>query len=172
MRIRTLGHIGCAMLVLAGCGRFGGDSDSSWNPFRWFGGGSNQPTTLEPEGGYPTTTTDGRLGLAHITAARWEPLYEGRLLVVDAIPATKGWWNVALVTEVPMPRGRVRADATGTLRLRLVGNPPAKGTAAASSPANPTSDTITTAMTISNEALAGVDEVIITGGGNSVTLRK
>ncbi|MDT1061218.1 hypothetical protein RM190_05055 [Paracoccus sp. CPCC 101403] len=173
MRIRTLGHIGCAMLVLAGCGRFGDSGGSGWNPFGWFGGGSsNQPTSLEPEGGYPTGVSDGRVGIAQITGARWEPLYEGRLLVVTAVPATKGWWNVELVTEVPMPRGRTRADDTGTLRLRLVGNPPAPDSVAGRSTPNPASDTVTAALTISNEALVGLQEVVITGANNTVTLRK
>ncbi|WP_245155576.1 hypothetical protein [Paracoccus ravus] len=170
-----MASIGCAMLMLAGCGRFGdsaGDSagDSSWNPTTWFG--SSEPETLEPEGGYPTTVEDGRLPVNHITAAHWEPLYEGRLLVVNAIPATEGWWNLALVTEVPMPKGRIRPDENGVLRLRLVGYPPKPGTREASRPANPASDTATVALTLSNEALSPVRQVVITGGGNVVTLNK
>ena len=166
MRITSLGIIGCTVLALAGCGR----GDSGLNPMRWFGG-SNQPKSLEPEGGYPTTTEDGRQPVARILAARWEPLYEGRLLVVDALPTTKGWWNVELVTEVPMPRGRIRPDENGELRLRLVGNPPAPDTPAAASPANPASDTITVGLTLSNAALANLREVVITSAGNAVSLR-
>ncbi|MTH77485.1 hypothetical protein GL286_07085 [Paracoccus aestuariivivens] len=160
------------MLLVAGCGRFGDSmGDSSWNPGTWFGG-SNQPQSLEPEGGYPTTNLDGRTGIAHVVSARWEPMYEGRLLVVTAIPATKGWWDVALITEEPLPKGRIRADDTGVLRLRLVGYPPQQNSAASRSAANPASDTITAALTISKEALAGINQVVISGSGNAVTLNK
>lgn len=169
MRIRTLAHIGCAaaLLTLAGCGRSG---DSGWNPATWFG--SNQQESLAPEGGYPTVNTDSRSGIAHITNARWEPMYEGRLLVVNAIAATKGWWDVALITEEPLPRGRIRADDSGVLRLRLVGYPPTEGSRESRSAPNPASDTLTVGMTLSNEALAGIRQVVITGAGNTVTLNK
>ncbi|MFG6080886.1 MULTISPECIES: hypothetical protein [Paracoccus] len=167
--------IGCATLMLAGCGRFGdsmGDSagDSSWNPTTWFG--SSQPKSLEPEGGYPTTTQDNRSGIAYISGAKWEPMYEGRLLVVTGLPATKGWWNAALITEEPMPRGRIRADDMGVLRLRFVAYPPLKDSAAARSAPNPASDTITVGLTIPKEALSGINQVVISGAGNVVTLNK
>lgn len=175
MRIRTLAQIGCVALALTGCGRFGdsaGDSagDSSWNPTTWFG--SDEPTTLEPEGGYPTVNNDLRSGVAHIAGAKWEPLYEGRLLVVTALPATKGWWDLALITEEPLPKGRIRADASGVLRLRLVGHPPSPSSNAARSAANPASDTVSVSMTIPNEALPGIRQVVISGAGNAVTLNK
>ncbi|SMO55200.1 hypothetical protein [Paracoccus laeviglucosivorans] len=167
MRFRTLGYICVAALVLAGCGRFG--SDSGLNPMRWFGG-NEPPPTLEPEGGYQAVAQDLRSPLAQVTGARWEPLYEGRMLVVTGLPATKGWWDVALVTEVAMPSGRIRPDENGVLRLRLVGNPPDPSSATARLAVNPASDTVTVAMTLSHEALAGLTQVVITGG-NAVTLR-
>lgn len=168
MRIRTLATLACAMLVLAGCGRM---SESRWNPLGWFGG-SSEPATLAPEGGYPVALNDGRLPLARVASAKWEPLYEGRILVVTGLAASKGWWDVALVTEQPMPRGRIRADANGVLRLRLVGIPPQPDTFAAANPPNPASDTITVGMTLSDAALSGLREVVITGVGNAITLRK
>jgi hypothetical protein len=135
-------------LAVAGCSRF---SESRFNPMGWFGGSPAQ--TLEPEGGYPTTRQDSRLPVARVVSARWEPLYEGRMLVVQGLAATKGWSKVALVTEVPMPTGRVHGDDNGVLRLNLVG-------------------TLTVAMTIPTEALSGIREVVITGAGNAVTLRR
>lgn len=167
MRTRTFGALACAMLVLAGCGRMG---DSSLNPLRWFGG-SSKPQTLDPKGGYPAAVNDGRVPLAQVTGARWDPMYEGRLLVVTGLAASKGWWDVALVTEVPMPSGRIRPDENGVLRLRLVGKPPPPDTFAAANPANPVSDTITTALTIPNAVLPGLREVVISGASNAVTLR-
>src|SRR5690606_32091893 len=65
-----------ATVALAGCGRLG---DSSWNPLSW---GSAPTRTLEPEGGY-AQVPDARPDVPQITAARWEPLNEGRLLVVN-----------------------------------------------------------------------------------------
>ncbi|WP_062560692.1 hypothetical protein [Paracoccus aminovorans] len=158
--------LACAALVLVGCGRMG---DSSWNPMRW--GGAQQPQSLAPEGGYPTSTNDGRVPLAHVTSAKWDPMYEGRLLVVTGLGASKGWWDVALVTEVPMPPGRIRPDENGVLRLRLVGKPPLPDTFAAANPPNPASDTITAALTIPNAVLPSLREVVISGAGNAVTLR-
>lgn len=168
MRIRTLGYIFAAGIVLAGCGRFG---DSGWNPLGWMGGGSNQPTTLAPEGGYVTEQQDTRALVARITAARWEPLYEGRMLVVTALPATKGWWDLELVTEAVMPGDRIRPDDYGVLRLRLVGNPPNAEDLAGQSAPNPASDSATVALTLPHEALRNLREVVISGASNSVSLR-
>jgi len=170
MRSKTFGILACAVLTLAlaGCGRIG---SSGWNPLRWGGGGTQQPQSLEPKGGYPTAVEDGRLPLARITSAKWEPLYEGRMLVVTGLAASKGWWDLALMTEVPMPRGRIRPDQDGVLRLRLVGRPPLPDTFAAANPANPASDTVTVALTIPHAALAALREVVITGAGNAITLR-
>ena len=168
MRTRTCALLGCAMLVLAGCGGPG----SGWNPLGWFGGGSSEPQTLVPEGGYETGVNDGRLPLAHVASAKWDTLYEGRLLVVTGLPQSKGWWDVALITEVPMPKGRIRPDENGVLRLRLVGNPPPADTFAAANPANPASDTITVGMTLSHASLANLREVVISGAGNAITLRR
>lgn len=169
MRIRTWGIIGCVALALSGCSRF---SESRLNPMGWFGSSSSAPETLEPEGGYPTERQDSRLPVARVTAARWEPLYEGRMLVVTGLAATKGWSKVALVTEVPMPPGRIHGDDTGVLRLRLVGNPPAAGSYEASHAANPASDTLTVALTLPSEALSDINQVVITGAGNAVSLRR
>ncbi|MBP8931486.1 MAG: hypothetical protein KBG46_09455 [Paracoccus sp.] len=168
MRTRTFALIGCAMLVLAGCGGPG----SGWNPLGWMGDGSSEQQTLVPEGGYPTAVNDGRMPLAHVASAKWEPLYEGRLLVVTGLAQSKGWWEVALVTEVPMPKGRIRPDENGVLRLRLVGYPPPADTFEAANPTNPASDTITVGMTLSHASLANLREVVISGAGNAITLRR
>ena len=166
MRIGTWASMGMVLLAAAGCARL---SESRLNPMGWFGGGSSQPTTLMPEGGYPTARDDARLGLAHVTSARWEPLYEGRILVVTAVPATQGWWDVALVTEMRMPPGRIQPDQDGVLRLRLVGVPPAPGSAAAL-PARPGVDDITAAMALSSVQLSRMVAVEITSTSNVVRL--
>lgn len=154
--------------VLAGCG----DGGSSLNPMRWFGGGGapRQPQTLAPKGGY-RVAVDSRLPFPQILSARWEPTTEGRLLVVTAIAPTKGWWNVALLTQTPQPAGRLRPDADGVLRLRLVGSPPPAGSAEARTPARPGVDTVTLAFPVSNAALGLMDQVTIAAANNAVSLK-
>ena len=159
--------IACAALTLAGCGR----GDSSWNPRTWLGMGAGPrgPQTLEPAKGYGRA--DPRAPVAQILSARWEPLVEGRLLVVTALPATRGWWNAALVTETPQPEGQLRPDADGVLRLRLVASPPLAESALAATPARPGPDTLTAAVAVSHAELAAITGVVVAGAGNAVTLR-
>ncbi|MDO5613427.1 MAG: hypothetical protein Q4G14_09335 [Paracoccus sp. (in: a-proteobacteria)] len=158
-------------MAAAGCGRLG-DSAGSLNPLRWMGSGAGVRTaTLEPEGGY-RSTTPARPGIAQITGASWQPISEGRLLVVTGIAPTKGYSGVALVAETPDPTGRLRPDADGVLRLRMVANPPQPGTTAAATPANPAVDTITAAVAIPNVTLARLRQVSISGAGNTVTLNR
>ncbi len=151
-----------ATMALVGCGRLG---DSRWNPLSW---GSAPVRTLEPEGGY-AQTSDTRPLIPQIAAARWEPLNEGRLLVVEGFAPVRGYSSVALVTAQPQPGGRLAPDADGVLRLRLVGVPPAPGSAAAL-PARPGVDEIRTAMAISSVQLARIAAVEITSAGNVVRL--
>ena len=103
-------------------------------------------------------------------SAQWEQTAEGRLLVVTAIAPTKGWWDVALVAETPQPAGRVRPDADGVLRLRLVGSPPPADSAAARLPAQPAVDTLTVAFPLSSTALRDIGSVTVTGGTNAISL--
>lgn len=157
----------CLCAVLAGCSSGG----SGLNPMRWFGGGApKKPQSLEPKGGYQTAD-DSRLPVPQILSARWEPTTEGRLLVVTAIAPTKGWWNVEMVTQTPQPTGRIRPDADGILRLRLVGLPPPPASAAAREIARPETDTLTVAFPISNAALGTMDQVTVSAANNAVSLK-
>lgn len=156
-------------LLLSGCG--GGSSDSGWNPLGWFSGGSTPPATLEPTEGYDSID-DARPGIPQITSARWEPLSEGRLLVVTAMVPTKGYSAVELVTTRPAPGGRVTPDPDGVLRLRMVGWPPLPGSEAARLQARPETDLITAALALSNIQLSRVTAVEISSASNAVTLRR
>lgn len=149
-------------IALVGCGRLG---DSRWNPLSW---GSAPTRSLEPEGGY-AQVSDTRPDIPQITAARWEPLNEGRLLVVEGFAPVQGYSSVALVTARPQPGDRLTPDADSVLRLRLVGVPPAPGSAAAL-PARPGVDGIRTAMAISSVQLSRIAAVEITSAGNVVRL--
>ena len=176
MRTKTFSLLTAAALALAACGGSGsgsaGSASSGLNPMGWFGGGKKAPTTLAPDGGYPTERNDNRMVTGQILSARWEPLYEGGMLTVTALPPTTGWWALKLITETPMPEGRIRADENGVLRLRLVGLPPLENTFEASAPANPQSDRVTLGMTLSHEAISGLREVVITGASNSVSIKR
>lgn len=166
MRIWVLVGVVAVSGLVAGCG--GRMGDSGWNPLGWFGRGSTAQT-LEPEGGY-ARATDPRPGIPAITGAAWQPLNEGRLLVATGVAPVKGWHSAALVAVNPQPRGLMRADADGTLRLRFVAVPPLPDSAVARMPANPAVDTITVGLALSHTALAGVARVEIIGAGNSVVL--
>lgn len=159
-----------ATLAVAGCG--GRFSDSGWNPLGWFGGGSPQATTLEPEGGYATANSDARPGIPAITGAHWEVLNEGRLLVVTGMGPTKGYHSAALITEAPSPTGRLTPDPDGVLRLRFVALPPPAGSPYAGMAARPETDTIEVALTLSSNVLARVNQVQIAGATNTITIRK
>lgn len=156
-------------LLLSGCGGIG-SGDSGWNPFGWFGGGGSSTTeTLDPEAGY-SATADARPGIPQIASAKWEPLNEGRLLVVTGLTPTKGYHNAELITARPQPGDRLAPDADGVLRLRFVALPPPPDSNAARQPANPATDSITVALAISNVQLAGVTRIEITGASNSIIL--
>ena len=165
---RTTVSLLIATLALSACG--GRFSDSGWNPLGWFSG-RDAPRSLAPEGGYQASG-DARPGIPAITSARWEPLNEGRLLVVTGMAPTKGYWDAALISESPAPSGRITPDADGTLRLRFVARPPMPGSAAARMPASETADSISTAMTLSASQLSRISRVQITGAGNVVTIAR
>lgn len=164
---RSLMAVGLA-LALAGCSGGG----SGINPLHWFGGGRapRQAETLAPKGGYQTKVDD-RLPFPRILSARWEPTVEGRLLVVTAIAPTRGWWRVDLLTQTPQPTGRLRPDADGVLRLRLVGSPPPANSLEARQPARPGPDTVTFAFPVSNAALGLMTEVTVSAADNAISLK-
>lgn len=108
-------------LLLAGCG--GRFSDSGWNPLRWMDRGQRAPQTLAPDGGYGLAG-DERPSVPQLLGVRWEPLNEGRLLVVTGIGPTKGYFDAELITAVAQPEGRISPDPDGVLRLRFVALPP------------------------------------------------
>ncbi|MFD1883468.1 hypothetical protein [Paracoccus pacificus] len=156
------------VLTLAGCGRF---SDSGWNPLGWFAQEDTGPTTLAPKGGYPDASDDFRSLVPAATNARFEPLVEGRLLVVEGAVPTKGWNSAALVTETPQPGDRLTPDADGVLRLRFLAVPPVPGSPQAAMPANPQTDKLTVGLTLSHEALADIRQIVVMSASNTLTLK-
>lgn len=155
-------------IALAGCGRFG--SDSGANPLGWFRGAQSGPSTLEPEDGWDEQE-DRRDAIPQVLGARLEPTPEGRLLVVQGIGATKGWWDAELVTATPLPTGRIRPDADGVLRLVFRASPPHPESVEARTPARPEVDTITVALPLSTIVMRRIEGIEIAGAGNVVALR-
>lgn len=154
-----------AALAIAGCGRLG---DSGLNPFRR--AAAPAPMSIEPEGGF--RSRDTRPAVPMLLGAEWQPLSEGRLLVVRGLGPVKGYHSAALVTERAQPGGRLAPDADGVLRLRFVAVPPAPDNAAAGLRADPASDTITVARPLSFTQLNRIIAVEISGGDRVLTLRR
>lgn len=168
MRIAKLALIIGAVLAASGCGRFG--SDSGLNPFGWFGG-SKPPATLEPRGGWKAQSDDPREPVPQILSAGFQPMNEGKLLVVQAFAPVKGWWALEIITEEIQPANQLRPGPDGVLRLVLVGNPPLIGSPEASMPANPQVDQLNVALPISTIQLSRIREIQIRSGTGGVTLR-
>lgn len=156
-----------AAAILSGCGRFG---DSRWNPLGW-SAPPRAPETLAPEGGYDQGA-DIRPRVPQILNARWEPLAEGRLLVVEGLGPVKGYHSAELVTQRPQPGDRLTPDADGVLRLRFVAFPPATDDPAAHLPANPTTDAIVVALPLSFAQLNRLAAVEVAGGNGAIVLRR
>lgn len=153
-----------AALALSGCGRLG---ESRLNPFR---GGPTTPATLTPEGGYGLR--DARPAVPMLMGAEWQPLPEGRLLVVRGLAPVKGYHSAALITERVQPGGRLAPDADGVLRLRFVASPPAADDPAARLRADAATDTITVARPISFAQLRRIAAIEITGGDRVIRLSR
>lgn len=154
-----------ATLAIAGCGRLG---DSSLNPFR--GSAARAPVSIEPEGGW--RSRDARPAVPMLLGADWQPLPEGRLLVVRGFAPVKGYHSAALITDRPQPGGRLAPDADGVLRLRFVAVPPEPGSAAAGLRADPATDTITVARPVSFAQLRRITAIEISGADRVLTLRR
>ena len=97
-------------LILSGCGRFG---DSGWNPLGWRGAGASTPETLAPEGGYPTAQ-DARPAVPQILGAEWQPLSDGRLLVLRGFAPVKA-------AVLPLSKKPELQPATQSLAAELRG---------------------------------------------------
>ncbi len=167
MSLKSVLILSVAAATLSGCGRLG---DSSWSPTSWMKNSPDEEGTLEPTEGY-TTADEYRTLITHVGSARMEPITEGRMLVVTGIGPTKGWWDAALVPETAQPRDIFEPDRDGVLRLRFVANAPLAGSFESRTPANPDVDTITVGIALSHSMLARTRQIIVTGAGNSISLR-
>ncbi|MDO5658016.1 MAG: hypothetical protein Q4G36_06800 [Paracoccus sp. (in: a-proteobacteria)] len=163
MRIAPLALTMAATMTLAGCG--------NWNPLGWMRSSSSAPTSLAPEGGYPQTRREASDLVPQIVSATYQPINDGRLLVVTAMAPTKGWHDLALMTARPQPEGQLRPDDDGILRLVLTGLPPLEGSVDARTPATLEADLMTVAMPVSHLQLSRIRGVEISAANNVVNLR-
>lgn len=126
------------------------------------------PTTLEPEGGFPDRAADSRPRVADVTALSMEPTPGGAILRVTGVADSPGWWDVGLRRDTGGEdsqsgrryalRGRPPIDATGA-RLPVAGGPV-------------TLREIDAAVFLSDRDLAGLRSITVTGENSSRTLRR
>ena len=152
-------------VILSGCGRFG---DSGWNPLSWGPGRANE-LTLTPDGGY-AAQRDPRPSVPQIISAKWEPLSDGRLLVVNGFAPVKGYHSAELVRAQLRPGNKLQPDDDGVLRLRFVAVPPEAG--APRLAADPVRDPITVALPFSAQRLSRLNAIEIEGANQVITLRR
>lgn len=155
-----------AALALGGCARL---AESRLNPLGW-GRTATAPASLEPEGGFAARRQAPLV--PQLLGAEWQPLNEGRLLVVRGFAPHKGYHSAALVTARVQPGGRLAPDADGVLRLRFVAAPPAEGDPSSLVPSRPATDAITVARPLSFTQLNRIRAVEITGADRVITLTR
>lgn len=140
---------------LAGCGAI---SDSSLNPFNWFGG-SSEVETLVP---LDPVEADPRQLIDQVTELRIERTPGGAIVRAAGLPPTQGYWDGALIPEN-------RGDPVGgvlTYQFRI------------SEPVTPQrvsterSRRVTVGAFLTEQALEGVREIRVVGARNARAARR
>lgn len=152
---KALGGVLIATLLLGGCSAA---RESRLNPFNWFGAdAAAEPGQAAPA---PTRAADPRPLVADIVSARLEPIPGGAILHAVGLPPAQGYWQADLVEEPGATAGRriYSLRAQGPLVAR-----PAAGPARARE--------ITAALFLSDQALAGLREIVVEGATGSRRLR-
>ena len=144
-----------ALLALAACG------DSGLNPFRWFGGGSQDNVRLYPEGGF-AERVDFRDLVAEVTRLEAESAPGGVILHATGLPPRQGYWDGELTSDT----GFIPEDGVLTLMFRI--RPPLTPTDVNT----PRSREVEVGLFLSRQKLAGVREIRVTGQSNTRSLRR
>lgn len=150
-------------LTLAGCGSV---RESRLNPFNWFGRSTETAATLAPAGGYDKAIGDNRVLVEQVTRFEVQPAHGGAILSAAGLPPTQGWWDAELVAE------NDGFPEDGVLTYRFVVAEPVPGTPVARRVLTPESREVTVGKYISNQRLAGVQRIVVTGAGNSRTVSR
>jgi hypothetical protein len=152
--MRTATLVGLpALLLLVGCS---GTSQTSLNPFNWFGGGDEPPSLAIP------VSVDNRPLVAEVTELAVEPVRGGAIVRAVGLPPTQGWWDAQLMPEnLFEPEG-------GELSFRFVLAPPPgpqrQGT--------PVSREVTAGIFVSDFKLANTRRITVTGADNARTVNR
>jgi hypothetical protein len=126
------------------------------------------PTTLEPQGGYPERFADARPLVADITGVTMEPTPGGGILRVTGVTATQGWWDIALRRETGSD------DASSERRYVLRGWPPvdAEGNPVPTPTGAATLREVEAAVFLTDSDLAGLRRITVTGANSSRSLAR
>lgn len=143
------------VLLLSACGSSG---QSHWyNPFSWWGGSKEVPTTLGvPQG----ANEDQRPLVAQVTSLSVELTSDGAIVRATGLPPTQGYWDGALVQDGEITDGRI------VYRFVLV--PPVRPKPVSTVQ----SREVTVATYISNIKLQQVEDVVVQGASNARSARR
>lgn len=128
----------------------------------------SDPTTLEPEGGYPVPFADSRPLVADVTRVTMEPTPGGAILRVTGVTATQGWWDIALRREAGSDTGATerRYVLRGWPPVDAAGNP-------VPAPTGPSAlREVEAAIFLSDIDLEGLRRITVTGANTSRTLTR
>lgn len=142
-------------VALSGCASM---KDSRFNPFNWFGRRAPEAVP-EGEAGPVPVAVDPRPLAGEIVDLKLERIPGGAILRATALPPTQGWWDAALVAA---PAG------DGLLVFDLRAWPPKadevpEGTRA--------SRTLTVALYLTDNDLAGIGRIVVRGPGSEQSVR-
>ncbi|MEL7115247.1 MAG: hypothetical protein AAGP08_06570 [Pseudomonadota bacterium] len=146
----------CALLALtmiAGCGRV---AESRLNPFNWFGGSEATQTVT-------TTASQQRQNLiVQVTSLRVEQVPGGAIIRATGLPQRQGYFDGRLE-----PVGREVA-AEGVLNYEFLIESPLDQTLVGPE----TSREVIVGRFVSEQALAGVRQIRVSGRANALSVRR
>ncbi len=134
--------------VLAGCG-------TRLNPMNWFGRG-RRAETIEPV----EARLDPRPLVPQVTQLSVDRHPSGAIIRATGLPPRQGWYDADLV--------RVPDAGTGVLAYQLHAWPPSYQTLVST----PRSREIVVATFVSNDRLAGIGEIRVSGQANALVSRR
>ncbi|MBE3637832.1 hypothetical protein [Mangrovicoccus algicola] len=123
--------------------------------------GRDSPNSLEPKGGYPNPTADGRELIPVVEEMSIEPT-PGGVIVTATGRTLPGYWDVALVA----PAGPRAVETEIRLEFRV--RPPVNPVPAGAQPVH----RVSVGRFISNAELAGVSSIAVSGATNSRSSRR
>lgn len=130
--------------------------------------GRQDPTTLEPEEGYPDPFVDARPLVADVRNITLDPTPGGAILRATGITATQGWWDIG------MRRDRAEDETPADRTYALRGRPPVDATGdAVAAPVGPVAlREVEAAVFLSDSDLEGLRRITVRGATTSRSLRR